>query len=86
MIDTGTKTALVSLVAERRRAILEVMATTSNSATIDRKSKARQALAALDALEKWWTKASKPTSPKPEPVAGGAHGENPSGQVDEATQ
>jgi len=80
-----TKTALKPLVLERRRNILRTMALTQNSATGERKRAARQALAALDALEKYWKKPTKPKPANPEPIAAGAHGENPSGQVDEAT-
>jgi hypothetical protein len=84
MPDNLSKTALVSLVEEKRRECLRLMAQQVNASTVGPRRAAQQALAALDALEKYYKKPSAPPKPVEQPA--GSQDENPPGQIDEAAQ
>lgn len=80
----SSKTALAPLVEEKRRECLRLMARQLNASTVGPRRAAQQALAALDALEKYYKKPSAP--PKPVEQPSGSQDENPPGQIDEAAQ
>lgn len=84
--EATTWGALALVVDERRRDCLKLMAQQLNASTAGPKRAARQAMAALDALEKYWGKGKDSAAPKPSEEAAGAQGENPAGQMDEAAQ
>lgn len=75
---------LAPTVDSQRRECLRILAQQVNAATTGPRRAAKQALSALDALDKYYNKPTPPTPAESKPA--GAEGEKPAGQVDEASQ